>query len=71
MTHPDPADFLGELKALLKKYKAELSAKDHWTGYAECGQDVRMTVDFDGIYGELEVIRPHTELDLGTYVDGS
>jgi len=59
--------FLAELKALLTKWNAELSAKDHWNGYAECGEDVRMTVDIPGIYAESEVLRPYVEIDLGSY----
>ena len=59
--------FMYELKALLKKYNAELSAKDHYQGYPECGEDVRMTVDINGINGiECDYI----ELDLGEYIDG-
>ena len=34
--------FREELQALLDKYGAELEAKDHWQGYAECGEDVRI-----------------------------
>ena len=28
-----------ELKALLEKYKAEITIEDYWTGYSECGRD--------------------------------
>ena len=35
-----------ELAALLKKYNAEMEADDHYTGYPECGQDIRITVEF-------------------------
>ena len=60
-------NFTEELKDLLKKYKASLSAEDHWTGYPECGKDVRMTVDFEikdenGFYVD--------DLELGRYFDG-
>jgi hypothetical protein len=41
------SDFLNELQALLKKYDVELIAKDHWQGYAECGEDVRITAEFN------------------------
>lgn len=54
--------FLKELKALLAKFDAELSADDHWIGYAECGEDVRMTVEFNDA--------PYEEIDLGKYIDG-
>ena len=54
-------NFLNDLKDLLGKYGAEIVAEDHWTGYAECGQDVRMTVEFENWKME--------DLDLGRYVD--
>ena len=55
--------FLDELHALLSKYGAEITAKDHWQGYPECGEDIRMTVEFSNY--ELE------DIDLGTWVDAS
>lgn len=49
--------FFGELKALCIKYKAEISADDHYPGYPESGEDIRMVVDFeDGWW--------HDDLDL-------
>ena len=53
--------FLKDLTALLDKYDACLEAKDHYQGYPECGQDVRMTA-FISPYSEIEI-------DLGGYVD--
>lgn len=64
-------NFLKDLKALLKEYDAELSAEDHFSGYAECGEDVRMAVDLRGIYDENgETVRPYMEIDLGKSIDG-
>lgn len=54
-------EFLKELQALLKKYDAEIVTEDHWKGYAECGRDVRMTIQFEDWHIE--------EIDLGEYVD--
>jgi len=54
-------NFLNDLKALLSEYNAEIVAEDHWAGYAECGQDIRMTVEFEDCGME--------DLDLGRYVD--
>lgn len=60
--------FRADLQALLDKYGAELSAKDHWTGYAECGEDVRMTVEVPAIYdADYNCAREYTEIDLGTW----
>ena len=40
-------EFITRLQDLLKEFDCEISADDHWQGYAECGQDVRMTVEFE------------------------
>ena len=61
--------FRAELQALLDKYGAELEAKDHYQGYAECGEDVRITVDIPGAWNEDgEVVREWTEIDLGSHL---
>jgi hypothetical protein len=63
------AAFRVELQALLDKYNAELEAKDHWQGYSECGEDVRMTVDIPAIYdSEYNCLRERAEIDLGAYL---
>ena len=54
-------EFLSELHALLKKYKAEIVCSDHWSGYAECGEDVRMTVEFDDYTID--------DIDFGCWID--
>lgn len=66
------AAFMADLSALLTKHGAELEAKDHWTGYAECGSDVRMTATISSIYamGTGECIRPFVEIDLGSWLTG-
>jgi hypothetical protein len=50
--------FKDELKQLLAKYKATLSASDHYSGWPECGEDVRITVELND--------NPY-EIDLGKY----
>ena len=62
--------FMRDLQSLLARYgEAELSAEDHWTGFAECGSDVRMTVYIPGIYDESgNVVREYTEIDLHDFV---
>lgn len=46
--------FLHELRELLIKYHASISADDHWEGYPECGQDIRLSVEFVGSFDEVE-----------------
>ena len=63
------AEFKAGLRALLDKFCAELTAKDHWRGYPECGEDVRMTVTVPAIYdADHNCLREFTEIDLGSYV---
>lgn len=65
------AAFRDELMALLEKYDAELEASDHWQGYPECGEDVRMIVTVPAIYDENnETRREWTEIDLGSWLRG-
>lgn len=63
------AEFREDLQVLLNKYKATLSADDHWQGYAECGQDVRMTVSIAGKYEDGEMVQEWADIDLGHNVD--
>lgn len=39
--------FLEDLLTLIEKYGAEFECCDHWEGYAECGQGVRIAVELD------------------------
>ena len=58
--------FMDDLQHLLVKWGAELTAKDHWGGYPECGEDVRMTVTVPAIYdADHNCLREFTEIDLG------
>jgi hypothetical protein len=64
--------FKAELQALLDKYGAELSARDTWEGYPECGEDVRMHVDVPAIYdADHNCLREYTEIDLGSWVQST
>jgi hypothetical protein len=38
--------FLVELSTLLAKYDVELTSQDHWAGYPECGENIRITAEF-------------------------
>ncbi len=40
-------NFKDDLDSLLKKYSVSLVAEDHYRGYPECGQDIKITAEFD------------------------
>lgn len=67
--------FLAELRALLAKYDAngrlaQLTAEDHWSGYSECGEDVRMTVSIPSIWDVSgNQLRECVDIDLGKHFD--
>jgi len=50
--------FIDELRALLKKYNVTITADDHYQGYAECGQDIQVTFEFN---------YPHENIKIGQY----
>jgi len=59
-------EFKSDLRDFLKKWGADIEASDHFTGYSECGEDIRVTVTLSGIYTtEGECIREYAEIDLG------
>ena len=62
------AEFRAELAALMRKWGADITASDHWKGYAECGEDVRMvaSIQYDGEFG----CRTDAEVDLRSRFDG-
>jgi hypothetical protein len=60
--------FLADLHALLEKYNAEITTEDHWTGYAECGSDIRMTVEIAPVYKDGECESEQTSIDLGKFI---
>lgn len=62
--------FRADLKALLAKYNADIEASDHYSGYPECGEDIKMIVNIPSLYDGNEQIREYTEIDLGHWVDG-
>lgn len=66
-------EFRQRLAALLAEFDAELSAEDHYSGYAECGEDVRMTVEIPSVFDNetQEYIREMTIIDLGRWFNGN
>ena len=62
--------FRAQLTALLVQWNATLSAEDHYQGYPECGEDVRMTVSIPSLHDATtgETTREYTEIDLGRYL---
>jgi len=62
-------EFRDELNDLLQKWGAEIEAEDHYPGYPECGEDVRMTVEIPSLYDDHgNVVRERCEVDLGSLV---
>ena len=61
--------FKKELLDLCRKFKVTyFEAKDEYPGYAECGEDIRITIDFDGDY-TVDPPIPYETLDLGCYFE--
>jgi hypothetical protein len=54
-------DFIKELQSLLKKHGATIRVTDQWTGYAECGKELHIEVEFDD--------HKKPNIDLGERVD--
>jgi len=46
--------FLYDLQQLLRKYDARLTADDHYRGLPGCGQDIRISIDIEGIYEDMQ-----------------
>ena len=66
------AAFRADLQALLDKYGAELEEKDYYQGYAECGEDVRMTVFIEAVYDDNhELVNEGVEINLGNWLKGT
>ena len=62
-------EFREALQRLVDEYSAELEAMDHWDGFPECGQDVRMTAYIPAIYAEDgSCIREFCQIDLWSVV---
>jgi len=62
--------FLADLRALLVKYGSHtaLDADNYYQGYAECGQDIRMTVTIEAKYDKYNnMVSPMVLIDLGEY----
>lgn len=64
-------EFRADSKELFRKYNAGLEADAYFRGYANYGEDVRMTVDIPGIWdNEGNVLQEYTEINLGKFFDG-
>ena len=62
-------EFKEALKAFLSQYdqgtyKVEIETEDHYSGFPECGQDIRMEVRLPAHYEEGKEL-PWTTVDLG------
>lgn len=63
-------EFETALKQLLKSFNnADMQADDHYSGYPECGEDIKITVTIPAVYDENHnCISEFTEIDLGKYI---
>lgn len=60
--------FMKDFQNLLDKYKAEINIDDHWTGYPECGQDIKAIVNIDAVYDDNhDIIQDYIEFELGNF----
>lgn len=58
--------FLTEFKEFLKKWGVELSTEDHYSGYSECGKDIRMNAySYTKYDNQGNIIREKIDIDLG------
>lgn len=63
--------FKAELQALLDKYGAELDAEDHYAGWIQSGEDIRMTAYIPTQYdASYNMIRESANIDLGKRMYG-
>ena len=71
--HPSKSDverlFRADLAELLGKWGATIEAEDHYPGYPECGQDIRIEVDIPSIWTGGELVRPGITINFGSMVD--
>lgn len=63
--------FLTDLYDVLDKWGASITAEDHYSGYPECGEDIRMTVDIPEVccFDTGKMLRHRLEINLGCCVD--
>lgn len=62
------AEFVGRLKSLLSEYEAEIYAEDCFSGYAECGEDIRIKVNVPSLHDNGVQTRSWMEIDLGNKI---
>lgn len=47
--------FMVELKTLFIKYGAEITVKDEWMGYSECGEDLHVYIESDCFLEDIDL----------------
>jgi hypothetical protein len=61
--------FTAELQELLDTWGAELRADDHYPGWPECGEDIRVEITIPAIYdGNGRTEREWCCFDVGRYM---
>lgn len=61
-------DFRRKLADLIEEYSVEITAKDEWTGYPECGEDIQIEFHITGEVINREY-HPDASEKFGTYID--
>ena len=68
---PPIENFEAELKALLKKYRAEMSVREGWSGAAWAMVAEGIDVEFESIYDENgDLVRQYETLELYRTISG-
>lgn len=63
-------EFIRELRSLFDRYNAEITAKDYYSGYAECGENIKMVVDIPAFWDkDGNLIQEGAEIDMGSWFD--
>lgn len=47
-------EFKFKLKKLMSEYGCIFTADDYWQGYAECGRDIQIHIEMQGVYSLFE-----------------
>lgn len=63
-------EFRAKLAALLTEYHVVITAEDTYRGWPECGEDIKITFEGQGLYkdGPFRLVFPFFNIELGSRV---